>query len=114
MEIVVWSALHETVAGTLPSPQPLEKTPTVAPFRLPTSIALLNCMVNTEFTGTLVCPFCTLALITEDGVKSGCAAVVKFVFVLATDLPATLVTPLIVTVICVLGGRGAKGVMETR
>ena len=78
------------------------------------SIGLLKVMLNTELTGTFVCPLNTLLLITCGAVKSGCAAVVKVVVVLATALPASLVTPLIVTVICVLGGSGACGMMETR
>ena len=40
--------------------------------------------------------------------------VVKFVVWLATATPASLVTPLIAIAICVLGGSGACGVIETR
>ena len=77
-------------------------------------MGLLNCMLNTEFTGTLAWPLCTLAFTTYGATKSGPAMVVKVVLWLATATPASLVTPLIAIVITVLGSRGACGVIVTR
>ena len=87
---------------------------TSAALKLPRSMDLLNCMVNTEFTGTFTCPLCTLLFRTYACVKSGCPAVVKVVVVVATLLPAWLVTPLTDIVMTVLGGNGACGVTDTR
>ena len=81
---------------------------------MPISIGSLNVMLNAEFTGTFVCPFITLLLTTYGPAQFGCAAVVKCVVVVATAFPASLVTPLIATVITVLGGIGACGVIDTR
>ena len=46
--------------------------------------------------------------------KSGPAMVVKWVVWLATDTPASLVTPLMAIAICVLEGSGACGIIMVR
>src|ERR1039458_9594369 len=107
-ETVVWSLLQEIVVGAIALATPPLKY-TFDALKLPMSMGLLNCMLNTEFTGTFVWPFCTLLLITKGAVKSGCAAVVKLVEVVAALMPAWLVTPLTANVIAVLGGNGAWG-----
>src|ERR1039458_6997386 len=112
-EAVFWSLLQEIVVGAIALATPPLKY-TFDALKLPMSMGLLNCMLNTEFTGTFVWPFCTLLLITKGAGKCGCAAVVKLVGKVAALMPAGLVTPFTASVITVLGGNGAWGTIITR
>src|SRR5580693_3537784 len=77
------------------------------------STGSLICSMIGAFNGTFVALLNGFTLMTAGGTRSGPVPVVNVVAWVATELPATSVTPLIVSVITVLSGSGVCGTSWT-